>query len=65
MERILRENELVEMVGLSRVTLYRMEGLGLFTARIQLGYGRAVGWRLAEVIRWIDSRPVGIKKVTV
>jgi len=53
---ILRIKEVVNVVGLSRVTVWRMERAGKFPARIQLGE-RAVGWRRADVEKWIESRP--------
>lgn len=54
-ERILRAKEVVEMVGLSRTTLWRMEKTGDFPARVSLGVG-SVGWRYSEVSEWMNKR---------
>ncbi|WP_435081880.1 helix-turn-helix transcriptional regulator [Enterobacter hormaechei] len=54
---VIREHECREMTGLCRTTRYLMEIEGTFPKRIQLG-GRAVGWKLSEIQKWIDSSPV-------
>ena len=52
---ILRDEQVGELVGLSRATRWRLEGLGMFPARVRLG-PRAVGWRRKDVLEWLDSR---------
>lgn len=55
-ERLLKEREVCEMVGISNSTLWRWVEAGLFPAQIRIG-PRAVRWRLSEVLAWIASRP--------
>ena len=54
-ERILRIQEVIEMTGLSRTTIWRMERKGEFPARVQLGVS-SVGWRFSEVNEWMYSK---------
>ncbi len=54
-ERILRAKEVVELTGLSRTTIWRMERAGAFPNRVSLGVG-SVGWRLSEVSEWVNNR---------
>ncbi|NVN91489.1 MAG: AlpA family phage regulatory protein [Desulfuromonadales bacterium] len=53
--RVIRRKQLLEMIGVSSVTQWRMEKAGLFPARRRLGKA-SVGWILAEVEEWIKSR---------
>ena len=53
--RFIREAECKELTGLSRTTRWRMERDGAFPSRRQLS-PNAVGWRLSEVIGWLESR---------
>ncbi|MCH7498752.1 MAG: AlpA family phage regulatory protein [Nitrospinae bacterium] len=55
------DRDAVLVTGLSRVTLWRLEGQGLFPKRVQLSPGR-VGRIGREVKAWIDSRPRAVKK---
>ena len=55
-ERIVRVREAVAMTGLSRVTLWRMAQAGTAPRPVKLGE-RATGYRLSEILAWIDSRP--------
>ncbi|WAH61377.1 AlpA family phage regulatory protein [Pseudomonas silvicola] len=43
------------MIGLSRTTIYRLEQQGLFPRRVKLG-SNSVGWRMSEVVSWMDMR---------
>ena len=54
--RILRLPEVLEMTGLSRTTVWRLERKGEFPRRVQLG-PRAVGWQSSAVEEWLASRP--------
>jgi len=54
--KVLRLPEVVEVTGLSRMTIYRKEAVGEFPKRRQLGRN-AVGWLDEEVALWIQSRP--------
>lgn len=53
--RILRRPEVEHMVGLSRSTIYAMMAEGHFPKPVRLGR-RAVGWREADLRRWLESR---------
>ena len=52
---VIRRKKLLELIGVSAATQWRMEKAGLFPARIRLGKG-SVGWILSEVEEWIKSR---------
>lgn len=54
--RILRLPEVVALVGISRSSLYRLAHRGQFPPALRLG-PNIVGWREAEVLAWIESRP--------
>lgn len=54
-ERVIRKPELQQIVGLSDVTIYRMEKAGRFPRRIQLG-GNSVGWLASEIKGWLGER---------
>ena len=54
-ERIVRAKELVEITGLSRTTIWRMEKTGEFPRRVALGVG-SVGWRWSEISEWLQQR---------
>ncbi len=54
-DRIIRATEVVEMTGLSRTTIWRMEKYKSFPARVSLGKN-SVGWRLSEIQKWINVR---------
>ena len=56
-ERVVRVREAVTLTGLSRVTLWRMARDGTFPSPVRLGQ-RATGYRLSEILAWIESRPV-------
>jgi prophage regulatory protein len=59
--QIIRHTELLEMIKLSRSTVYDIQNPKSsrfdpsFPQRIRLG-SRAVGWLKAEVEKWLDSR---------
>jgi prophage regulatory protein len=55
-EQILREKEVLKVVGLSRSSLWRKERLGVFPPRRKLGIGgRAVGWLRSELEAWLKN----------
>ena len=56
---ILRTSAVIKMIGLSRTSLWRRIRSGDFPPPIRLGGdgSRAVGWRRADVERWLESRP--------
>ncbi len=53
--KILRVPEVTEKVGLSRVSIWRLEAAGEFPQRRQIT-PKIVGWIEAEVNQWIASR---------
>jgi prophage regulatory protein len=54
-QRIIRKPELFFMIGLSDTTIWRMEKIGKFPRRINLG-GNSVGWFETEVNRWLAKK---------
>lgn len=54
--RILRLPEVLQLVGLSKSTVYALIKAGLFPAPVPLSGARAVGWILKSVILWIEGR---------
>jgi len=54
-QRIIRKPELMQKVGLSDSTIWRMEKKGDFPKRLQIG-GNAVGWLSDEIDRWLASK---------
>ena len=54
--KILKQKEVVQLTGLSRVTIWRLEQRGEFPGKIALSPNR-VGWLENEVSDWITSRP--------
>lgn len=56
MPRIMRQDEVERITGLSRTTIWRMERRGDFPERRQLA-PNAVGWLAEEVEEWIRERP--------
>ena len=53
--RVIRRRQVLQIIGLSYATQWRMEKAGLFPARVRLGKG-SVGWLLNEVEDWIQNR---------
>ena len=54
--KLLRTKHVVELTGLSRMTIYRMEKSGSFPARRQLG-SNSVAWIEDDVAAWVRDRP--------
>jgi len=54
-DKIIRVKEVLELTGLSRTTLWRLEKKGRFPARLPLSAG-SVGWRNSEINDWVASR---------
>jgi predicted DNA-binding transcriptional regulator AlpA len=52
-------DEVQEITGLSRTTLWRLERGGRFPGRVQLSE-RRVAYPAPAVQAWLDSRPVGV-----
>ena len=54
---IYRMTQVTRLTGLSRSSIYRLEALGLFPARVKLS-SSASGWRSKDVHGWISDRPL-------
>ena len=52
---ILRIKDVTRITGLSRSTIYLLIDRGQFPKQVRLG-ARAVGWREADVLAWLESR---------
>lgn len=55
MDKLIRRREVLELIGLSRSTQWRLEKAGQFPARVKLGTA-SVGWHLPEVEEWVKER---------
>jgi len=55
MTKILRMNQLIKQLGLSRSSIYRLRAQGDFVPAICLGT-RAVGYSEAAVSAWLEKR---------
>lgn len=55
LDRILRDQELDSVTGVSRATRYRWIKDGLFPAPVKLG-PNSVGWRESVIREWLESR---------
>lgn len=53
--RIIRLQEVMEMTGLARSTVYKYIETGFFPRPVPLG-GRSVGWLESEILEWILAR---------
>jgi len=53
--RFMRMGEVIEMVGVSRATIYRWMDAGDFPRSIALG-GNSIAWSEKSVQEWIESR---------
>ena len=53
--RVIGLKELLDMLPLSRTTIWRLERNGLFPKRIKLTQNR-VCWDVEDVARWIASK---------
>ena len=62
-KKVIRQPELVQIVGLSRSTLADLQNRNsprfdeTFPAKVRLGK-RAVGWFLADIEAWLNGRQV-------
>ena len=53
--RIIRLPEVVDRIGMSRGSVYRLMTLGRFPKSVKLSE-RAVGWRESDLDAWLESR---------
>lgn len=54
--RVVRTGEVLDLLGVSRVTLWVWRRKGLFPAPHRFG-PNTIGWPMDEIQRWMDSRP--------
>jgi prophage regulatory protein len=54
--RLLRIQEVIQLTGLSRMSIYRFEKSGAFPNRRRIGQN-SVRWLDADIERWMESRP--------
>jgi len=52
---MLREKDVKQLTGLSRVTRWRLEKRGEFPKKVKLTE-RCVGWPEAEIMEWLNAR---------
>lgn len=53
--RILRLNQVIQAIGLSRASIYRLMDRGLFPKPIKIGIS-AVGWPSEALDSWLTER---------
>lgn len=58
---IYRMIQVIRLTGLSRSSIYRLESLSMFPARVKLS-ASASGWRSEDVHCWIANRPLAVKQ---
>jgi prophage regulatory protein len=61
-QNILRKRVVIERVGLSDTTLWRLERKGLFPKRIRITESGMIGWLESEVQAWIHARVRAVGK---
>ena len=52
---ILRLHDVLRLIGVSRSTIYKWVGVGVFPPPVKLG-ARAVGWRQSDIYQWLAER---------
>jgi prophage regulatory protein len=55
--KFLRIRQVMQLTGLSRMTIYRLELAGEFPKRRQLSKN-SVAWLDTDITQWAESRPV-------
>jgi prophage regulatory protein len=55
--KFLRIRQVMQLTGLSRMTIYRLERDGEFPKRRRLGQN-SVAWLESDIAAWADTRPV-------
>ena len=56
MDRLLRLDEVMNIVGLKTTAIYQAIRLKQFPSPVRIGL-RAVAWRESHILNWIDTRP--------
>ena len=52
--RIVRRDEVSQLTGLARATIYKKVKERSFPPPIRLG-ARAVGWRMSDIVTWLQA----------
>ncbi|MCC5993756.1 MAG: AlpA family transcriptional regulator [Rhodobacteraceae bacterium] len=55
--QILRMREVIQRIGLSRSTIYKLMENNDFPKPMKLG-SQAIGWRDTDIETWISNRPI-------
>jgi prophage regulatory protein len=55
--KFLRIAQVMQLTGLSRMTIYRLELAGEFPKRRQLSKN-SVAWLDTDIVQWAESRPI-------
>ena len=65
--RLIRLPAVLDMIGVSRSQLYRLESLSDFPARVKLGRGPTSGtaWVESEVEQWIAERIAAARREAI
>ena len=61
--KFLRIRQVMQLTGLSRMTIYRLELAGDFPKRRQLSQN-SVAWREEDIVHWVDTRPIAHLRAT-
>jgi prophage regulatory protein len=61
--KFLRIRQVMQVTGLSRITIYRLELAGRFPKRRQLSE-KSVAWLESDIASWAESRPVARRRGT-
>jgi prophage regulatory protein len=56
---MIRLPEAIQLTGLSKSSIYRLEKLGQFVPRVKLS-ARATGWSLAAINSWMENRAASL-----
>lgn len=59
--KFLRIGHVMQLIGLSRMTIYRLERAGEFPNRRQLSKN-SVAWLDTDIDGWAESRPMGLQR---
>ena len=60
--KFLRIRQVMQLTGLSRMTIYRLERDGRFPKRRQLSQN-SVAWLESEITDWAESRPIALLRI--
>ena len=60
--RFLRIRQVIQLTGLSRMTIYRLELAGQFPPRRRLSEN-SVAWLESDIESWADARPIAQLRV--